>query len=1167
MFLRVCYIFLFITLPTLLQAQENFAYNPWQKDTLITAVDNVTEISFPENYRILDQSFVIEKNKRPLEVQIDYIYKPESKKLNLFIPLRSSDSLHIHYTIQPILLKTNYTLFKVDTLKAGDLETDSLVFMQQSYENPFSGFDTRLKRSGSIFRGVNIGNTKDLTINAGLNLQISGYLTDDVEVIAALTDDATPIQPEGNTQSLREVDKVFIQFKSPWVTGTMGDFNLRYGSSQFATLSRKLQGVSMLGFYKSFQLGATVASTRGFFHFMSFLGREGNQGPYQLTGREGERDIIILAGTERIWINSTTMVRGENNDYIIDYATGQITFSNKRLITSESRIEVDFEYYPAVQKYTRNIYSGISEGKLFNNNIGFKIKYYQEKDDPEKILEQEGVLNEEEIRIIQEAGDDPLAASVDAVTYVGDSLGFYAKLDTLIDSLSYTYYNYVGEGLGDYRISFSSVGNGNGDYVRDRIGVYRWVGIGSGGYLPVTLLPLPLKHELADIEINYTPTDNFSITSEYAITGFDRNTLSDLGDSDNNGDAVRFTVNLKPTDLDFGGTSFGVFNFSANGKFIDDKFRGVDRINRPDFNRYWNILQDTPQTDEEKSWEVNSGYQPWKILKLQGNIGQFQRQSFESSRFRGQINFSQEDWFSAEINQEYVASRQGIIKNDWIRQKGKLEKNIGLFQPGVSFEREQRKNQSKDILSGFDFNVWGVYLSLINHTFLSGRVQYTERNDNLFDPNHGGAKLPQAKTQTGGLRINLNEWNRWSGHLEFVLRKKDFTPLFENIRPDSLENDFIDPSVQDTVWRDQETLLAELVVNNYQWQRALDIRWQYRISTEQLALREKIYVDVGIGRGNFRFDEQLDEYVPDPNGRYVLFIVPSNQFEPVTNMFTSLRLNIDPYRMLKKPESLFQKILVNINSESYFRVDEETKNRNLQDLYFLNLSKFQTAETIRGNITFNQDLYLMKRNRDLSFRLRYRYRDDLLNQFLEENENEDRLKIEKGIRANYRLFQKVRLQTEFRDRLTFRNNQAEKSRNRDISSLIFNQNISYRPNLSWEFGLESENGLEEDRAEGKNLEIQYNRFLFRTTYSILRKGRITANFDYQIVKVLSNPLNAPIPYEMARSKREGENKSWNFRAEYSLAENIVFTLSYNGRDDADFEKIIHVGQAEVRAFF
>ena len=262
-----------------------------------------------------------------------------------------------------------------------------------------------------------------------------------------------------------------------------------------------------------------------------------------------------------------------------------------------------------------------------------------------------------------------------------------------------------------------------------------------------------------------------------------------------------------------------------------------------------------------------------------------------------------------------------------------------------------------------------------------------------------------------------------------------------------------------------------------------------------------------------------------------------------------------------------QNILTNINSESFFRLEEETKNRNLQGLYFLNLSKFQTSETIRGNITFNQDFYLMKRNRNLSFRIRYRYRDDLLNQFLKENENEDRLNIEKGFRADYRLFQKIRLQTEFRDRLTFRNNKADKSRNRDIVSLIFNQNISYRPDLTWEFGLESENGREEDRAEGKNLKVQYNRLLLRTTYSILRKGRITADFDYQLVDVISNPFDAPVPYEMARGKREGINKSWNLRAEYTLAQNIVFTLSYSGRDDAGFDQVIHLGQAEVRAFF
>jgi len=1164
---RICLIFLFIFFFQNLQAQDNFSFNPWQKDTLIVPESKLTTIAFPENYRLLDQSILIEKNNKPLQTQIDYTFNPSKNILSFFIPLQIGDSLAIKYTIQPILLKRRYTYFHVDTLKTKTTDEDSIAIVRPAFENPFANFDSRLKRSGSIFRGVNVANTQDLTINSGLNLQISGYLTDDVEVVAALTDQATPIQPEGNTQSLREIDKVFIEFKSPWVRGTLGDINLTYSNSQFASLSRKLQGISLRGLYSDFQLGGTIGSTQGFFNYMSFLGQEGNQGPYQLTGRGGERDIIILAGTERIWINGEKMVRGENNDYIIDYAAAQITFSNRRLVTSESRIEVDFEYYPAVQNYTRNIYSGITEGKLFNNTIGYKVRYFQEKDDPQKILAQEGILNEEAVEIIRQAGDDPLAASVDGANYVGDTLGYYVKVDTMIDTTSYSYYNYVGKGNGDYNVSFSSVGQGRGDYTRDRIGVYRWVGLGQGGYAPVILLPLPQKHELVDFELEYKPTDNFRITSEYALTGFDMNTLSDLGDGNNQGEAIRFTVDLAQTDIAFSGLELGKFNFSANGRSIDDTFQGVDRINRPDFNRYWNILQTVPETNEEQSWEMNSGYQPWTFLRFQGNIGQLKRLSFESERYRGQISFAEASWFQAEFNQEYISGTQNQITNNWLRQTAKLEKNIGFFQPGFSFNREDRKNISNETLSGFDFYTLGGSLGLINHDFLSGKIQFSQRKDEVYNPNDNGSKIPQATTQTAGLRLNLAEWNNWNGHLEFVLRQKDFTSFFENISPDSINTDYYDPTVQDTAWRDQETMLAELVINNFQWQRAIDVRWQYRISTEKLALREKLYVDVGLGRGEFRYDERLQEYVPDPLGRYVLFIIPSNQLEPVTDLFTSLRLVIDPYRYIKKPASAWQKLLTNLNSESFVRVGEKTKNKNLNDLYFLNLSKFRNEETISGNLTFTQDLYLMKRNRDLSFRLRYNYREFLFNQFLDENENEERLNVEKGIRATYRLFQKIRAQTEFRNLITFRYNQSESSRNRDINSLIFNQNLSYRPDLSWEFGIEAENGLEEDRIEGKDLKLNYLRVLFRSTYAILRKGRVTADFDFQQVDVLSNPGNVPIPFEMARGKREGISKSWQLRGEYTLAENIVFMLTYSGRDDADFDKVIHLGQAEIRAFF
>jgi hypothetical protein len=299
----------------------------------------------------------------------------------------------------------------------------------------------------------------------------------------------------------------------------------------------------------------------------------------------------------------------------------------------------------------------------------------------------------------------------------------------------------------------------------------------------------------------------------------------------------------------------------------------------------------------------------------------------------------------------------------------------------------------------------------------------------------------------------------------------------------------------------------------------------------------------------------------------VLFIVPTGNFEPITQLGTSVRVLLDPRRALKKPEALFTKLLAQFSSDSYFRIEEESKDETLSNLYFLKYSTFQGPHTLKGSIVYNQDLWFMRQNRNHSFRLRYRYRDDLFNQFLDVNDNENRLSIERSIWANYRIIEQLKAQSSVRNVLTFRNNPANEARNRDINSIILNQNFSYRPDANWEFGVESEYGQEKDLANQKNLKLDYGRVLLRTSYAILRKGKISSSFNYQMVNVLNNPLEVSIPFEMAGGKKEGVSKSWQLRGEYTIAENVVISLFYNGRDDAGFEKIIHNGQAEIRAYF
>ncbi len=221
---------------------------------------------------------------------------------------------------------------------------------------PFEGLTT----SGSISRGVTVGNNQNSVLNSELDLQISGKLNDKVSLRASIQDANIPLQESGYSQRLDEFDQVFIELFSDNWNIRAGDIDLQNSHSYFGEFSKRVQGLSMNANLSRSENKSNVfaagALVRGQFTTSQFTAQEGNQGPYKLQGPNNELFVLIVSGSETVYVNGVPVERGENKDYIIDYNAGELIFNSTFPITSEMRITVDYQY--SERNYSRIVAYG-----------------------------------------------------------------------------------------------------------------------------------------------------------------------------------------------------------------------------------------------------------------------------------------------------------------------------------------------------------------------------------------------------------------------------------------------------------------------------------------------------------------------------------------------------------------------------------------------------------------------------------------------------------------------------------------------------------------------------------------------------------------------------------------------------------------------------------------
>ncbi len=237
------------------------------------------------------------------------------------------DTIQINYLQYPKFLTKIYRQLDDGVIVDRSSKFQKLYTLQNTTsKNTFTPFDG-LTTSGSISRGVTIGNNQNSVLNSELDLQISGKLSDKVSLRASIQDANIPLQESGYSQRLDEFDQVFIELFSDDWNIRAGDIDLENTQSYFASFSKRVQGLLVnANLSEKTSVFASGALVRGQFTTTQFTAQEGNQGPYKLTGSSNELYVLVVSGSETVYVNGVPLERGENNDYIIDYNAGEIIF-------------------------------------------------------------------------------------------------------------------------------------------------------------------------------------------------------------------------------------------------------------------------------------------------------------------------------------------------------------------------------------------------------------------------------------------------------------------------------------------------------------------------------------------------------------------------------------------------------------------------------------------------------------------------------------------------------------------------------------------------------------------------------------------------------------------------------------------------------------------------
>ncbi|NHZ86708.1 MAG: hypothetical protein GWP19_12660, partial [Planctomycetia bacterium] len=446
----------------------------------------------------------------------------------------------------------------------------------------------------------------------------------------------------------------------------------------------------------------------------------------------------------------------------------------------------------------------------------------------------------------------------------------------------------------------------------------------------------------------------------------------------------------------------------------------------------------------------------------------------------------------------------------------------GNFHPIISYKGEYEKEKRK-----FDIGKVGFLFSKKNQNITAS---ITKRIDK------GASTIDSTQMETvqegmfGELDINGKLKNGWSGKIIFKKRISD----------NLVKNEKLDYAIG----------LANIRYNN----KTSPFRWELHSKLEETYTESRavVYDSIGVGLGSYRYDEEFNEYISDPNGAYISQTILTGDRELITNFITSQRLFIDFAKMSFK---ILKDFDIRSDLRAEFKGNTFVFNK-IMEPDLLDTEIARSKVNVRNEIDYNPQ-GTTRRIRNWAI-----YSQDLLG--TDPRGNDLRIQKEYGLEWREPLKKQLYSVLKIKSHKIDNSSGFSNLRNRNVYGWWTEEEIKWNLERKWQFSISALGGKDRGThnqqsfsAYAYGVKIESQRFISSTSRIKVRT---------ELFNSIETNDRSVIPPEALNGLPIGQSITVNIQGQILLGNNLSLNATASYIDNLRYNNFITLS-GELRAYF